>query len=122
MLDMDGKFTDVPDELWERIQRWIPPNVRSPFAGPKFLPDPTIMSGILYRLRTGCQWDAIPKASGSGRTCYRRFVKWRDAGVFKMMHVEMSASSRNRKRNWYAGWRKRWNPLKRYIGKFTTSY
>ena len=47
------------------------------------------MSGILYRLRTGCQWDAIPKEFGSGSTCYRRFVEWQKAGVFHKMHVEM---------------------------------
>ncbi len=47
------------------------------------------MSGILYRLRTGCQWDAIPSEFGSRSTCYRRFVEWTKVGVFKMMHVEM---------------------------------
>jgi putative transposase len=46
------------------------------------------MRGILYRLRTGCQWDAIPAEFGSRSTCYRRFVEWNKAGVFKMMHVE----------------------------------
>lgn len=47
------------------------------------------MSGILYRLRTGCQWDAIPSEFGSRSTCYRRFNEWASAGVFKMMQVEM---------------------------------
>jgi hypothetical protein len=47
------------------------------------------MSGILYRLRTGCQWDAIPAEFGSRSTCYRRFVEWTAAGVFKMMFIEM---------------------------------
>ena len=47
------------------------------------------MNGILYRLRTGCQWDAIPAEFGSRSTCYRRFVEWTNAGVFKMMYVEM---------------------------------
>jgi putative transposase len=46
------------------------------------------MAGIQYRLRTGCQWDAIPREFGSGSTCYRRFVEWRKAGVFHMMHIE----------------------------------
>ena len=47
------------------------------------------MNGILYRLKTGCQWDAIPAEFGSRSTCYRRFVEWTEAGVFQMMHVEM---------------------------------
>jgi hypothetical protein len=48
-----------------------------------------VLSGILYRLRTGCQWEAIPKEFGSGSTCYRRFRKWQHAGVFELMHREM---------------------------------
>ena len=32
-------------------------------------PDRVVLSGILYRLRTGCQWEAIPKEFGSGSTC-----------------------------------------------------
>jgi len=47
------------------------------------------MNGILYRLKTGCQWDAIPAEFGSRSTCYRRFVEWTNAGVFQMMYVEM---------------------------------
>lgn len=46
------------------------------------------MEGIIYRLRTGCQWDAIPAEFGSRSTCYRRFVEWTKAGVFYMMWVE----------------------------------
>jgi transposase len=51
--------------------------------------DRVAMSGILYRLRTGCQWDAIPAEFGSRSTCYRRFVEWTATGVFQMMYVEM---------------------------------
>ncbi len=53
------------------------------------MPDRVAMMGILYRPKTGCQWDAIPAEFGSRSTCYRRFVEWTKAGVFKMMHVEM---------------------------------
>ena len=37
---------------------------------------------------SGLEWDAIPAEFGSRSTCYRRFVEWTNAGVFKMMHVE----------------------------------
>ena len=52
------------------------------------MPNRVVMSGIQYRLRTGCQWDAIPSEFSSGSTCYRRFVEWSKAGVFRMAHVE----------------------------------
>lgn len=86
---MQTSFAEIPDELWNRIQVWIPRHRRSTKGGRPPIADRRAMSGILYRLRTGCQWDAIPSEFGSRSTCYRRFVAWTNAGVFKMMHVEM---------------------------------
>lgn len=86
---MQADFASIPDELWDRITVWIPQHRRDPRGGRKRVADRKAMAGILYRLRTGCQWDAIPKEFGSGSTCYRRFVEWQAAGVFHMMHVEM---------------------------------
>jgi transposase len=43
------------------------------------------MAGILYVLRTGCQWNAVPREYGSGKTLHRYFQRWRRAGVFKRM-------------------------------------
>ena len=87
---MDTKFAELPDEIWERVELCIPKRPRDKSKGGRpFVPDRVVMSGILYRLRTGCQWDAIPSEFGSGSTCFRRFKKWERAGVFKMMHLEM---------------------------------
>jgi transposase len=86
---MQTSFAQIPDELWERVERWIPKRKRHPLGGRPPVSDRVVMSGILYRLRTGCQWDAIPAEFGSRSTCYRRFVEWTKAGVFKMMFIEM---------------------------------
>jgi transposase len=82
-------FAEIPDALWERVERWIPKHGKSAKGGRPRVGDRRAMSGILYRLRTGCQWDAIPSEFGSRSTCYRRFVEWTNAGVFKMMQIEM---------------------------------
>src|SRR5262249_35613113 len=86
---MSEKFTDIPNELWDRVQVWIPKRRRGPAGGRPPKSDRQVMRGILFRLRTGCQWEAVPKEFGSRSTLYRRFVQWTKAGVFKMMHVEM---------------------------------
>jgi putative transposase len=45
-----------------------------------------LVSGILYILRTGCQWNALPQEFGvSGKTAHRYFQRWVRAGVFKRM-------------------------------------
>jgi transposase len=84
---MQASFASIPDELWERVEKWIPKRKHSQGGRPP-KPDRVVMEGIVYRLRTGCQWDAIPAEFGSSSTCRRRFAEWRDAGVFYMMWVE----------------------------------
>ncbi|MFG6665710.1 IS5 family transposase [Halomonas sp. HNIBRBA4712] len=38
------------------------------------------VEGILYRMRTGCQWRDLPGAFGSWNTIYKRFNAWSAAG------------------------------------------
>ena len=90
---MQADFAAIPDELWKRVAAWIPRHERDPRGGRKRIADRTAMGGILYRLRTGCQWDAIPSEFGSGSTCYRRFVEWRQAGVFHNASTCINARS-----------------------------
>jgi transposase len=87
---MQTSFASIPDELWERVEKWLPKRKRksNSLAGRPPKPDRVVMAGIIYRLRTGCQWDAIPAEFGSSSTCRRRFAEWQKAGVFFMMWVE----------------------------------
>jgi transposase len=62
---MDQSFFDVPDALWRRIEPLLPPELPKPKGGRPRVPDRVAMAGILYRLRTGCQWKAIPRVFGS---------------------------------------------------------
>jgi transposase len=89
LLGMKAEFTDIPDEVWERLKVWLPERRQHRKGGRPWNDDRRVMSGIVYRLKTGCQWDAIPREFGSGNTCYDRFREWQAAGVFHMLHVEM---------------------------------
>ncbi len=75
----------VPDDLWSRIQPLLPPEKPPGTNGRPVVPFRTVMDGILYVLRTGCQWKALPQAFGSGSTCHRRFQQWVQAGVFQRL-------------------------------------
>lgn len=66
---MQTSFAEIPDALWDRVERWIPKHGKSAKGGRPRVADRRAMSGILYRLRTGCQWDAIPSEFGSRSTC-----------------------------------------------------
>jgi transposase len=47
--------------------------------------DRKAMSAIFYVLRTGCQWNALPRSLGASSTVHDRFQEWRKDGVFKRM-------------------------------------
>jgi putative transposase len=84
-----NNFEDIPDALWRRIEPLIPPEKPKPCGGRPRVDDRRIMAGILFRLRTGCQWQALPKDFGSGPTCHRRFQQWERAGVFVRIYREL---------------------------------
>lgn len=42
-----------------------------------------VVAGIVYVLRTGCQWKALPKAEfGSASSVHKYFLEWKRKGVF----------------------------------------
>jgi transposase len=87
---MDKRFRTIPEPLWQKLQLLIPPlPPRRTRRGRPRNDDRAVMTGILYRLRTGCQWRAIPPEFGSGQTCHRRFQEWERQGVFEKLFVCM---------------------------------
>jgi transposase len=86
---VEAKFADVPDALWRQIEPLIPPERAKPRGGRPPVAARVVMAGILYRLKTGCQWKALPSDFGSGSTCHLRFQKWVQLGVFAAIHREL---------------------------------
>lgn len=82
---MDARFADVPDRLWRLIAPLLPQWPSEPRRGRPPVPNRKVMAGILYRLRTGCQWKALPSAFGSGSTCHARFQQWRQLRIFAVI-------------------------------------
>lgn len=83
---MEQDFFDVPEALWRQIKPLLPVEPPKPKGGRPRVPDRVAMAGILYRVRTGCQWKALPPDFGSGSTCHLRMTQWVRAGVFTQVH------------------------------------
>src|SRR2546421_13083895 len=62
----------MPDPLWEECRPLLPPEQAPGTPGRPAVPLRRVLDGILYVLRTGCQWKAVPRTFGSGSTCHRR--------------------------------------------------
>jgi transposase len=80
----------VSDGLWQRVVGLLPepPPRRYRFPGRKRADDRACLEGILFVLRYGVPWDAVPRDDGrpAGVTCWRRLRMWTDAGVWDRLH------------------------------------
>lgn len=88
MVDQDlgvAPEYQISDELWERIECLLPPPKPKKKSGRPRMDDRKAMTAIFYVLRTGCQWQALPRSLGASSTVHDRFQEWRDAGVFLRM-------------------------------------
>ena len=78
--------TDRTDAEWTVLEPLIPASL--PGDRPPRHDRREIVNGILYVLRTGCQWKAVPRAFGSGSTCHRRFQQWAQDGTWERLWRE----------------------------------
>ena len=77
----------VDDGWWELIEPLLPPwPTRAP--GPRPIEDRLCLQGILFVLHTGIGWEDLPQelGFGAGMTCWRRWRRWTDAGIFDQLH------------------------------------
>jgi transposase len=85
----------VSDALWERIEPLIPQRpirlskrkyARKPGGGRKPKAPRQVFEAIVYVLRTGCQWKALPREHfGSASVIHKRFLEWEQAGFFSAL-------------------------------------
>ena len=79
----------IPDELWDEIKNILPKEKSSKTVGRPTVEYRKVFDGILYVLRTGCQWKMLPREYGSGSTCHRRFQEWNKLNVFKKTWIKL---------------------------------
>jgi len=75
----------VSDEVWERVQPLIPPAPSHAQGGRPRMGDRQAFAAIVYVLRTGIQWNALPRELGASSTVPDRFQEWERAGVFQAL-------------------------------------
>ena len=86
-------FFSVSDKFWNEVspllikkQRDVNTEYkRQAGGGRKPLNFRRVLEGIIYVLKTGCQWKALPKEFGSSSSIHRYFRYWESEGVFHKM-------------------------------------
>jgi transposase len=82
---------EISDALWEKVAPHIPQRQRQkghkyhrrPGGGRKPLEPRRVFEAIVYVLRTGCQWKALPEERfGSASSVHKYFQEWKRQGLF----------------------------------------
>ncbi len=79
----------LSNDLWEELAALLPPPKprRFSFPGRKPVDNRKVFTGILFVLKSGIPWEALPRemGCGSGMTCWRRLYEWQKVGCWPVV-------------------------------------
>jgi putative transposase len=80
---------ELPDELWGRIEpilaeRYPPAATGRPRADLR-----RMLDGVIFRLRSGCQWNQLPERFGSDSTVHGWFQRFAADGVLEQIWASL---------------------------------
>jgi len=79
--------SDLKDQEWNWLRRFLPrPSVIGSRGRPQVWHLREIVNGLLYLLRTGCQWRLLPHDLPPWQTVYYHHRKWRLNGIWEKIN------------------------------------
>lgn len=81
-LPDDPTIWRVDDDLWAQLAPLLRSTKPRKKPGRPRRDDRQLFDGIIWLLRTGAQWKALPAPFGPKSTCHRRFQEWVARGAF----------------------------------------
>jgi putative transposase len=74
---------EVDDELWEIVEPILLDYWPRKATGRKPVDWRKCLNGIVYQMRTGCQWNKLPEQFGDDSSVHRWFSRWSQDGVLE---------------------------------------
>jgi putative transposase len=91
----DGSTRPLPtiwrvlNELWNKIEPILAQYDPPKRMGRKRIDQRRALNGIIYRLRSGVQWNELPKEFGDDSSVHRTFQRWVKLKVFDRIWAEL---------------------------------
>ena len=82
-------YYDLSDKLWQRLEPVLPTE-GSPKGGRPAKDQRVFVNAIVWLLRTGAPWRALPEEYGSWNSMYSRFRRWQAKGFWKAIFQALS--------------------------------
>ena len=71
-----------PDAAWQRLQPILAEAYPAKPTGRSRIDFRKAINGIIFRMRTGCQWNHLPKTFGDDSSVHRWFQTWVEDDIF----------------------------------------
>jgi transposase len=81
--------TNLTDAQWNNIKKYLDSSNRKRKHGLR-----SVWDGLMYLLKTGCQWRMLPKEFPQWQVVYYYYRKWVDLEVFDLILDKLRAKSR----------------------------
>lgn len=75
--------SDLSDQQWELLKDFV---AQGKMGRPRTVNIREVINAILYVIKTGCQWRALPGDYPNWKTVYSYFLRWRNSGKWKEIH------------------------------------
>lgn len=82
---------EIPDAAWEKLEVILQRRYPEKPTGRPRTDLRKAVNGIIFRMRTGCQWNQLPVIFGSDSTVHRWFQRWSEDGVFEELWAVLLA-------------------------------
>jgi putative transposase len=74
---------EVDEGLWKIIQAILAELDPPRWTGRDRIDQRAALNGIIYQMRSGCQWNHLPKQFGDDSSVHRTFQRWIQKGVLE---------------------------------------
>ena len=79
----------TPDELWEEIEPILAEHDPPKKTGRRRIDQRAALDAIIFRLRTGCQWNRLPKEFPDDSSVHRTFQRWVELGILDLIWASL---------------------------------
>ena len=71
----------IPDELWHKLIPILDEHDPHKRVGRKRINARAALDAVIFRLRSGCQWNQLPRNFPDDSSVHRTFQRWEQNGV-----------------------------------------
>ena len=82
----------LTDAAWRLLQPLLPP--QKPTGGRPRHDHRTVLGGILWVVRSGAAWRAMPEEYGKWQTAYKRYRLWCATGLWQRLLATLAQAGR----------------------------